>query len=69
MLIPEADLAAIDAVAAPNRTAFMIAAAKEAALRIGREREDAEIGRICAENADRDAELAQEFSGTLADGL
>lgn len=69
MLIPDDDLALIDAVAEPNRTAFMIRASKEAALRVQREREDAEIARICTESAERDRALAEESAGTAADGL
>ena len=69
MLISDDDLALIDAAASPNRTAFMVAAAKEAAERIRRAREDDEIATICAATADRDRDLAAELSGTLADGL
>ena len=69
LVVPDEDLALIDAVAEPNRTAFMIKAAKEAALRVQREREDREIARICEESAERDRFLADEFSGTIADGL
>lgn len=69
MIVPDADLAAIDAVARPNRTAFMVAAALEAAARINRRNEDDEIARICRASADRDKLLAEEAAGTLADGL
>jgi fructose-specific component phosphotransferase system IIB-like protein len=69
MLIPDADLAVIDEVASPNRTAFMLAAAKEAALRIQRARADAEVARILNESADEDRALLEEFAGTTADGL
>ncbi|MBV8644429.1 MAG: hypothetical protein JO225_10990 [Candidatus Eremiobacteraeota bacterium] len=69
MVIPDADLAIIDEVAAPNRTAFMLAAAREAALRLRRQREDAEIARLLDEGADEDRALLDEFAGTLADGL
>ena len=69
MLIPEADLAAIDAAADHNRTAFMIQAALEAAARIKRQREDAEIRRICSATAKRDSRLAKEFEPALKDGL
>lgn len=69
MLIRDEDLALIDSAAAPNRTAFMVAAAKEAALRIRRQREDEEIAHICAETAGRDRDLAEEFGTTAADGL
>ncbi|MDB5041071.1 MAG: hypothetical protein JWN27_1797 [Candidatus Eremiobacteraeota bacterium] len=69
MVIPDADLAVIDEVASPNRTAFMLSAAKEAAVRILRERADAQVARILSESADEDRALLQEFVGTLADGL
>ena len=69
MVVPDADLALIDEVASPNRTAFMVAAAKAAAMSVLRQREDAEIARILDESADEDRALLEEFSGTLADGL
>ncbi len=69
MLISDEDLAIIDAASSPNRTAFMVAAAKELAQRIQRVRDDAEIEAIMRENADSDAALAEEFSSTLEDGL
>lgn len=69
MLIPEADLAAIDEAADHNRTAFMIRAALDAAARIKRQREDAEIRRICSATAKRDIRLAKEFEPALEDGL
>jgi hypothetical protein len=69
MLIPDDDLALIDAVAGPNRSAFMLAAAKEAALRRHRERLDMEITNCLAETADEDRVLAAEFAGVAGDGL
>ena len=69
MVVPDVDLALIDEVASPNRTAFMVAAAKAAAIRVLRQREDEEIARILDESADEDRALLEEFSGTLADGL
>lgn len=69
LLVGEDDLAIIDAAARPNRTAFMVAAAKEVALRVQRARDDDEIARICAETADEDRALAAEFASTLPDGL
>ena len=69
MLLSDEDLAIIDDAAAPNRTAFMVAAAREAAMRIRRARQDAEIETIMRENADHDAALAAEFECTLGDGL
>jgi hypothetical protein len=69
MLISDEDLAVIDAAASPNRTAFMVAAAKELARRIQRVKDDVEIEAIMRENADHDAALAEEFASTLGDGL
>lgn len=69
MLLSDEDLEIIDAAASPNRTAFMVAAAKEVALRLRRAREDAEIEAIMRENADDDVALAKEFEPTLGDGL
>lgn len=69
MLLSDEDLAIIDAAASPNRTAFMVAAAKEVALRLRRAREDAEIEAIMRENADDDVALVKEFESTLGDGL
>jgi uncharacterized protein (DUF1778 family) len=69
MVIPDEDLALIDAAASPNRTAFMLSAAREAARRVLREREDAELARILDESADEDRALLEEFSGLMADGL
>jgi uncharacterized protein (DUF1778 family) len=69
LLIADEDLAIIDAAANPNRTAFMVAAAKEVAQRVQRVRDDAEVARICQEHADEDRALAAEFASTLPDGL
>lgn len=69
LLIADEDLAIIDAAAKPNRTAFMVAAAKEVAERVKRARQDAEIARICREQAEEDSALAAEFAPTLLDGL
>jgi len=69
MVIPDADLALIDEVAEPNRSAFMLAATKEAALRKHRERLDAEIDRCLDETADEDRRLAADFDGVAGDGL
>jgi hypothetical protein len=69
MVIPDDDLALIDAVAEPNRSAFMLAAAKEAALRRHRELLDTEIASCLAETADEDRTLAAEFAGVAGDGL
>jgi hypothetical protein len=69
MVIPDDDLALIDAVAGSNRSAFMLGAAKEAALRRHRERLDVEIASCLAETADEDRILAAEFAGIAGDGL
>ena len=69
MLISDEDLAIIDAAASPNRTAFMVAAAKDVAARVHRARQDAEIEAVMRENAADDAALAAEFESTLSDGL
>ncbi|HEY0380640.1 MAG TPA: hypothetical protein VGC72_00330 [Candidatus Elarobacter sp.] len=69
MVVPDAVLTAIDEVASPNRTAFMIAAAQEALSKLHRQRLDAEIARCLAETAADDLALADEFAGTAADGL
>ena len=69
MIIPDEELALIDQVASPNRSAFMLAAAREAAARIRRQRLDEEIVRCLDETADEDAVLAAEFAGTAGDGL
>jgi hypothetical protein len=69
MVIPDDDLALIDAAAEPNRTAFMLSAAKELAVRRHRERLDEEIARCLAETASEDRALAAEFAGVVGDGL
>ncbi len=69
MLVPASDLAAIDEVATPNRTAFMLAAAGEAVARLRRERLRGEVVACLAETADEDRALADEFAGTASDGL
>jgi DNA-binding FrmR family transcriptional regulator len=69
MLIHPDELAAIDEVASPNRTAFMLAAVRESVDRVRRERLQAEIDACLAETADEDLSLADEFSGTAGDGL
>jgi len=43
--------------------------AREAAARLTREREDAEVARLLDESAPEDNALLEEFAGTLADGL
>jgi uncharacterized protein (DUF1778 family) len=67
--IPDEDLALIDSVAPSNRTQFMLAAAREAALRRRRERLDAEVTRILLEDAERDIGILDDLSDTMADAL
>ncbi len=69
MLIPDAELAEIDAVATPNRTAFMLAATREAVSKKKRQQLDDEIARCLEESASEDRALADEFCATAADGL
>jgi hypothetical protein len=69
MLIPEKELAAIDEVASPNRTAFMIGAAMELVARKRHERLQAEIDACLSETASEDLSLLEEFAETAADGL
>ena len=68
MIVPDEDLAAIDAVASPNRTAFMLQAAREAVARLQRQRLNDEIARCLAETAADDVALLDEFAGVAADG-
>ncbi len=68
LLLSEEDLAIIDAAASPNRTAFMVAAAKEVAARVHRAKLDAEVAAAVAETADEDRKLTAEFDCTLNDG-
>jgi metal-responsive CopG/Arc/MetJ family transcriptional regulator len=69
MVIPDADLAAIDEIASPNRTAFMLAATREAVARVRRQQLDDEIARCLAETSDDDLALLHEFDGVAGDGL
>ena len=69
MIIPDADLIAIDEVASPNRTAFMLEATRQAVARIKRERLEIEIALCLAETAGDDPVLLEEFAGVAADGL
>lgn len=69
LLVSDEDLAIIDAAASPNRSAFMVGAAKEVAARIHRARIDAEVAAAVAESAEDDLRLAREWECTLMDGL
>jgi uncharacterized protein (DUF1778 family) len=68
LLVSDEDLAIIDAAAKPNRSAFMVAAAREVAARIHRARIDAEVAAAVAESAEEDREITAEFDCTLNDG-
>lgn len=69
MLVPDEQLAEIDAQAGGNRTAFMVAAAVERARRLKRERTDREIMAAIAADDELDFAVYREWEGTLADGL
>ena len=69
MLVADADLAVIDEVATPNRTAFMVQASKQAAARVLEARLNAELARCLAETADDDLALLVEFAAVTADGV
>ena len=68
IFVPDEALTVIDSVTS-NRSAFMTAAALAAARAKLRELEDAEIERICAENAEEDLAIAREWESTLMDGM
>lgn len=69
MLVPDDALAAIDALAGGNRSAFMIEAALDRVRRLKRELIDSEIEAAMSENAERDLAVYREWEGTMADGL
>jgi hypothetical protein len=69
MLVAPEQLAAIDAQAGGNRTAFIIEAALERAKRLKRERIDAEIEASIRASDDGDFAVYAAWEGTLADGL
>jgi len=69
MLIPDDQLALIDAQADGNRTAFMIAAAVEQAKRVKRRRMDAEIAASVRASDDDDFTVYAEWEGVVGDGL
>ncbi|HEY8297421.1 MAG TPA: hypothetical protein VIG32_05315 [Candidatus Baltobacteraceae bacterium] len=68
MLIGETELRLIDSVS-KNRTVFMVEAAVAEAKTRRRALQDAEIARICRENADDDRATAANWDPTLLDGL
>ena len=69
MVVPDSQLAQIDAEANGNRTAFMVSAAIEAAKRTRRERIDREIAADIAAHTDLDARVYTDWEGAIADGL
>jgi uncharacterized protein (DUF1778 family) len=69
MLVPEDQLALIDAQAGGNRTAFMIAAAVERAKRLERERMDEEIAASVRATDHDDFSVYADWEGALGDGL
>lgn len=69
MVVPDDQLAQIDAEAHGNRTAFMVSAAIEVAKRTRRERIDREIAADVADHTGVDARAYADWEGTLADGL
>ncbi len=69
MLIPDDALAEIDASAAGNRTAFMVAAALRQAREMRRLREDEEIAAACIANAAADLKVLRDWEVTNLDGL
>lgn len=69
MLIPPEELAAIDEVASPNRTAFMLRVVSETVARLKQEQRENGVSASCLETADEDLELTRESSATTADGL
>ena len=69
MLVPDDQLAVIDAHAGGNRTAFMIAAAVERAKVIKRERMDAEIAASVRASDDDDFVVYSEWESVVGDGL
>jgi len=68
VVIPEDDLRLIDSVAS-NRSASLVAAGRHEALRIMREREDAEVARACTLLATESLEIVAAFASTMTDGL
>ena len=69
MVVPDDQLAAIDAQANGNRTAFMIAAAVERAKRLKRERMDEEIAASVRANDDADVVVYKDWEFTVGDGI
>ena len=69
MLIPERQLALIDAQAGGNRTAFMISAAVERAKRLRRQRMDEEIAASIQDSEDGDFAVYKDWENVAGDGI
>ena len=69
MLIADEQLAEIDAQAAGNRTAFMVASSLQRARALRREQVDREIAESLDANTEEDMAVYRDFEGTMADGL
>ena len=69
MLIADHLLAEIDAQAAGNRTAFMLAASLGRARVLRRELLDREIAESLAADAENDLAVIRDWDVTIADGL
>jgi hypothetical protein len=68
--VPDDELASIDEAAGPNnRASFILTAAREAVVRLRRERLDAEVGRVLAESAEDDLATLADWSVIMADSL
>jgi len=61
MLIPSEELAAIDEVASPNRTAFILRVVNETVTRLKQEQRENDVSASWLETADEDLELTREF--------
>ena len=68
-LIPEWQLALIDAQAGGNRTAFMISAAVERAKRLRRQRMDEEIAASIHDSEDGDFAVDKDWENVAGDGI
>jgi hypothetical protein len=69
MLIADGQLAEIDAQAAGNRTAFMVAASLSRARSLRREQLDQEIAESLAADAESDLAIARDWDVVSVDGL
>jgi predicted transcriptional regulator len=68
--VPDEELANIDEIAGPNnRTQFMLEAARRAVAQRRRQRLVDEVGRLCAESAEENLAVVDDWSVTMADGI